>query len=524
MNIYKTLHKVVRLLVLFLTVLNYCFSFAYSISPYDCGLSEATTGEQRYQVLYETHTKALAVGAAVDYSGISFLEITIPKNAKSIPLADNNDFKNVRIVVTNHTKDFFLFRYINQSMSIDVLAKDIDVGCFIKYPELREGRHLLAISDDSLWVDKRQNYNYGHTRKDILLVSNGIARNKTIMPYNNKNSAPKCLIYELQSHSVVVKNITFQRVEGNEYKTYLFDIKGLDNLCLKNIRIITPKSDLTDDVAIKIYDCTNVTLSNISIKGTYSRTDHSGYGINLNNIWNLYVDNMFGQGNWGVFGNNNLNEVTVTNSKINRFDIHCYGKNIAFKKVTFFDLYNQFSSTFGTISFDRCEFDDFIPIINGTSYNAYVAYDLVFNKCTLYVNNKCNYLIKAGRIDTVVNKRPELTKKCWPNIKIKNMKVVVDDDVSDFYLFKVLKDNSCNYNIRYISQISISKMMFCHNTNGSPVNFYFSNKKVATDNTLKIQIKKLDNVSVINPQINIDNDKNTISIRKSRYSTLIMKE
>lgn len=532
-TIIVVMNKVLRLLVILATLL-YCWPvFAEGISPYEYGLSDAKTGEQRYQVLYKTHTKAVEAGTMVDYSGINGLEITIPEGAKSIPLTDYNDFKGVTIVVTNHTKNFFLFSYIQKSKPIDILAKDIDVGWFTQYPELREGCHLLVISDDSLWVNNRKNHGYGHTRKDILMVNNGIARNKTIMPYNNRYSSPECIIYDVNAKKVVLSNITLQRTDGNEYKTYLCDIKGLNNLYLSNIAIKTPQSDLTGDVAIRISDCTNVTLSDITIDGTYSRTDYSGYGISLNNIWNLYVTRMYGNGNWGVFGTNNLNYVRITNSKINRFDIHCYGRNVAFKKVAFFGLYNQFSSTYGTISFDRCTFDNFIPVLYETSYNAYVGHDLTFNRCTFHINDKRNYLIKAGNLDTIVNKRQELADKCWPNIKINRMEIIVEDDVPDFYLFKVSKYKYLDYDLRYISNISITRMIFVYDTDREPMNFYFSNKDVSTEKSLNMKIKKLDlvsksreddnNTGVVNLKMNTDNGKNNLSVKRSKYSDLIGK-
>ena len=77
-----------------------------------------------------------------------------------------------------------------------------------------------------------------------------------------------------------------------------------------------------------------------------------------------------------MFGNNNINTALIENSEINRFDIHCYGRDISFKDVVFVNLYNQFSSTFGTIRFDRCTFRHFTPVLYEASYNSYTVIKL----------------------------------------------------------------------------------------------------------------------------------------------------
>jgi len=64
-----------------------------SISPNSFGLKQAKTGEERFEVLLNTHKAALQQGLVVDYSNIDTIDIIIPKGAESIPLGSNNDFK-----------------------------------------------------------------------------------------------------------------------------------------------------------------------------------------------------------------------------------------------------------------------------------------------------------------------------------------------------------------------------------------------------------------------------------------------
>ncbi len=75
------------------------------ISPLDFGLREAANGTDRFNVLYNTHTKALAIGAEVSYAGIDTLEIELPPDFKSIPLGPRTDFGGLVMYVTNKGKN-----------------------------------------------------------------------------------------------------------------------------------------------------------------------------------------------------------------------------------------------------------------------------------------------------------------------------------------------------------------------------------------------------------------------------------
>ena len=150
----------------------------------------------------------------------------------------------------------------------------------------------------------------------------------------------------------------------------------------------------------------------------------SGYGISLGNVWNFKATRLIGKGNWGIFGNNNVNTAKIEDSEINRFDIHCYGKDVSFKNVKFRDLYNQFSSVFGCVSFETCEFRDFTPILIETSYNTYTEFDVNFNNCVFYTTQQKNYLVNTGSLSGEVNTRSELSEKQLPRVNVKNMKVI----------------------------------------------------------------------------------------------------
>lgn len=465
-----------------------------NLSPNDFGLSRARSGEERFRVLYKTHTAAVAAGVNVSYAGIKHIDLEIPQDAVSIPLTENNDFSGVEFRVRNTKKHFYLFLYSPKSTAISVSKRDIDRGNFRSYPQLAQGRVLLTVSDDNPWVENREGYKYGHTRKDILLLKNGQAQNKTVMPYNNTNSSPSCSFYPLRFKGMTVSNVSLQRSANSTFKTYLMNVSGVDGLTLENVSIHTPENQGESDVAITIKDCTNVTFENVRIEGTYSRSDYSGYGVSMNNIWNFKVRKMYGHGNWGVFGTNNVNVASFEDSDINRFDIHCYGRDVSFKNVTFRDKYNQFASVFGTISFEGCTFIDFTPIVNGPSYNAYVGYDVVMKDCVIEQSQGTAVLIDEGYIDNRVNSRPELSSRCLPNIDISNLTIQVGEKVQKAYLFYFRERSIGKQDIQGLSTIQIDGLRFQYDGDGvrTPADFYTSNVSVDVKSPVRQTIRNVD--------------------------------
>ena len=460
-----------------------------SVSPVDFGLNEAKNGEERFWVLYNTHLAAIALGKNVSYTGIGTISIDIPGDAKSIPLTKYNDFSGLELTVQNNGCDFFfLFVYENQSYPITVSKKEIDSGLLKNYKELKRGRHLLYVKDNKPWVEQREGYMYGHFRKDLLLVEKGKAYNKVVMPYDNQYSAPECRYFNIGKDSLTIKNLSFIRTRESLNKTFLCNISGYDNVALTDISIYTPENNKENDQIITISNCTNVKIHNLKIEGTYSREDYSGYGIALDNVWNFSVDKMYGHANWGIFGNNNVNLSRITNSDINRYDIHCYGKDVFFENVIFRNNYNQFSSVYGTISFNNCSFIDFIPIINGASYNSYVGYDLVFNDCYYSSKDDTPIIIDESYIDNSPQSRPELKKRCLPNVTIKNMTIDIPKTAPNVYLFYIRDRGRGLPDVDYLSKITLEQIdiRIKDSRESSPAGFINTNLEINTINKVEV--------------------------------------
>ncbi len=454
------------------------------VSPCNYGLEEAQTDVERYYVLYTTHVAALEQGAYVDYDGMeSPLNIEIPPDARPIPLTDYNLFHGLVINVRNNSKNLYLFEMVQSADSLYVPKESIDSGDFCDVNGLDMGKHLLIIKDNCLWVDKRQGYEYGHTRKDILVLEEGKALNQVVMPYNTSESNPSVSVCAMDEDPKVISDITINRTDDSQYKTYCFDVRNQYNVEICDVNITTPESNLTADQAIRVYDCAKVLLDHINIDGTYSRTDNYGYGVLMNNVWDSQILYMNGRANWGIFGTNNINVALLDECVINRYDVHCYGRDLTLRNCKFDNLYNQFSSVYGTVTFDHCVFNKHVPVLLESSYNAYTPFDLVFNQCIFNVTSKKNYLVDGRYLTDIVNSRPETAPKNLPNITMSRCTINLLEDMSRFYIFRF---GSVSYSgtVGHVKSIDITDLK----VNGGEVTLKVCNKDFKHDGSINFPL------------------------------------
>lgn len=441
-----------------------CFLYAKTLSPLDFGLAEAKGGVECYNVLLKCHQEALRLGVGVDYSGIQDIHIEIPKNAIPIPLGCCTDFNGLKLYVKNNSQTCYLFTRINILKSLNISFDDFYSGSYLNIPELKQGNKILIIEDKTPWVDKRKGYAYGAIRKDIVLIMNGKVQNLPVYPYSSINSDPKISYYQVDNDNGFIKNLNFYRTEDSSCKSFLIKVSGLNGFSIENIRIFTPESELYGDAAITVCDCTNMLFKDIQIDGTYSLNNKYGYGISLDNVWNTTVENMQSESKWGVFGNNNVNKCTLKNCYINRFDIHCYGRDIYMEDCYFKGLYNQYSSVFGTISHKRCTFENAKPVLIESSYNAYTGFDVVFEDCTFKMNKKKRELIFLMVVPENVNNRPELSEKCLPNVQVNNCSFDFEEGMKEWYVFRA-ENKSLNIPLGYISLIDMRRIKLSNRVN-----------------------------------------------------------
>ena len=467
-------------------------SYVPVVSPFDFCLAEATTDSARYEVLYETHLQAFNAGVDVSYRGVGALTIEVTAKSRPIPLTRHSDFSGLHLTVKNTTKEHYLFEMLDTAWTaIDLSAGTVDTGDFSGAFPFQESTYLVLLEDRHPWVNLREGHKYGAMRKDILLVQNGKSLNHPISPYST-DSTLLSAHYQLTDEELkTIANLTIMRDSSSTAKTYCFKIEGVNNLKISDVNIYTPDpKNLYSDAAITIRNSTNVTFENVLIEGTYSRKNLYGYGILMDNVWNSTFLRLRARGNWGIFGTNNLNRTTLRDCEINRFDIHCYGRDVSLHNCSFGNLYNQFSSVFGTVLFDGCRFTDFVPVLLEPSYNAYTRFSLVFQNCIFDALPGRNFLVSTGKLDNTKNARPELARKCWPNVTIRNMTVNVSTKVSKVVLFQP-KELNPNVSVS-VSSIEIDGLRFHYRDTTQLADFVVCSKKVNASGAINYDFNKVE--------------------------------
>lgn len=476
----------------FLLFLPFLFSYALAggqtLSPLDYGVLEAKNGFERYEAILRCHQFAVQTGAAVNYKGIDSLYLEIPQNAKSIPLSDNTDFCGVVLSVKNNTKDFYLFTRISQMQPISLTAREIDLGRISRNSIISRGSFIVVVKDKKPWAPERIGYDVPHNRRDILLIKNGRAKNKVVMPYDNPQSELDCYYCRVSMNEKIFRNLRFFRIPGSTYKTFLLKAVGENNIRVKNVYVETPAdSVLFADNVFKIEDCTNFRLEDVTVCGTYSQDKKYGYAFGLNNVWNHKAIRVFANGKWGVYGNNNINTALLKDCDLNRFDIHCYGRDITSINCRY-TAYTDYSSIYGLVKFDNCKFINARPVLTDASYNAFTGFDVVFNNCIFQFNEKYHCFIDMFRLDETINERPELNIKCLPNVKICNCEVFMEDGQNALYVYKTGKVRY-KEDLGYINTIDI-KGLIIHAANQN-INLQLFTNELKTANQVNVNQRNI---------------------------------
>lgn len=512
----------------------FCYYYTYSQSVLkldDFGWSHLKTGAERARVLYEIQNEAVLTKTPVDYSGISEIDIEITSDFKSIPLLGCEDFKHIVFNVTNNAKDVKLFSLVGGLENIEVEKKLLDGKYFGKINSFKGKEILLVIKDNNPWVDNRTGYDYGHYRKDVLLIRNAKSLNSVINTYNNCFSDPICSYCVVSPNVKYVRNFTINRVEGSTYKTSCIEVKAQSHVVISNIKINTPDSDLYGDYAILIRDCADITLKDIEINGTYSQSNKYGYGIHIDNVWNILFENVKGVARWGVMGTKNVNNITLLNCSLNRFDIHCYGKDVYLKNCIFDGgkkgWYCGGTSIFGTIQYDSCTFINCNPIRYTESYKTSVGAEVIFNDCVFYASSSKNSIFYTGSLQEEKNTRNEVSKKCLPNITINNMKIIVPSGLNKICLYDIGRQSNQGTDVLYkdkvgyINKIQIGGLTIVQDNPNDELAFEIFSEPILSENKIKLQIidSKLKNTSIINT-VMTTNNKSSILIKNTIFDDI----
>ena len=466
------------------------------LSPLDFGWKKAKTGEARYEVLYKTHKAALEKGVSVDYTGLKKIQLSVPADAESIPLGRNTDFKGAEIHIYDDTRDFCLFTLSAPRKRIKVTGKQIDSKDYSQVKALASGLHLLLIEDMTPWVLQRENRPYGATRREAVLVRDGVGSNGPCAPYDTPATDPRAYYADADDGQKTFCNVTFIRNLESTKKAHLVRFEFQNNVRMSGVKVVTPPNDMHGDHCITFFACTNILCEDIVIDGTYSQPKEYGYGITLNAVWNSRFHNLRSNCAWGVFGNNNTHDSYIEDCDIERYDTHCYGRNIFIRNCTLNGRGLPVSSIFGTILLEDCKLNQCYPYACRADYYSYVDFDLYIRNCV--VEPRSGSLISLGRLDDKINERPELVEKRWPNVYVENVTVKVPRGAIEFSLLRTNPTRKYDgYPLSYMSRIHVDGLQLTYDEGQKSVPFKLCNFPVNLTGKLDCSVRGISGATSI---------------------------
>ena len=464
------------------------------LNPLSYGLRDAKDGKERYEVLYACHKEAYDYGRPISYAGIDTIWLEIPDGAKAMPLPNNTDFAGVVIFVRNDSdKDITLF-YLNGETAkpLNIDRSLLDSGDFRSVSELQAGNYLLIIADKNKWTF-RDGYGYEVYRNDLLYVSDGHSLNHPVTTYMNPAAEPSCSYVPITTEQKTIENVTIHRGRNEKHKTYCFSISNQNNVLIRNIHITTPKTKFNADRAIGINNSANCTIQDVQIDSTYSYPGAYGYAIGMNNVWNTNFVRFKADAAWGVFGTNNVSNITLRECDVNRFDIHCYGRDAYLVNCTFRNKQTQFSSMYGEVVFDSCHFIDCIPVRIRSSYNAYTPFDIKIRHCTFDATLRHHALVNVMLLSTEPNPRPELAPRCWPNIYVEDLTVNLPFLTRRIDIIEPTGTLSeCKKPVDYIETIEINGLKTLRRGRPERCDLFFTKHRFSTSGLFRINYKNVD--------------------------------
>lgn len=453
------------------------------LKPEMFGLVQTDDGSN-YDRLLLMYKLAKSINATISWEGYANSTITLTTlRTTPIQLLQVNDFCGVTFEVKNTQQNITLFsakggEFGKLTTADSVIKPYLESLDYSAVPEIGTGTGLwlLKVHDVTTWTVRTDTTPTAVDRYDLILINDGLAYNYPIYSYTQ--GSPTFEYVRVDSAPTIIKNLQVVRVAGCTAITYALSISNLNNVLIENMEVVTKEvNGLSHDAAIQANDCSNLTFINVTVNSIYDTTGYA-YGFSFNNIYNLVMDRINTSNyNWGVMGNNYLNTVTMTNSNLNRFDLHLYGRDFQFIHCQFKKTYNQFCNVYGQIIFDGCQFNNTTPILYEGSYNVWTGHDVTFKNCTF---KNVTTLFNLYRLDNTVNSRPELSQKCLPNVNVEYC--VFTTPVNGINLFTVPEGTMPV--LGHIDHVYINGLKYIDPT-GIP-SFTIANKGLSTLNAIKV--------------------------------------
>lgn len=458
-------------------------AYENAINPLNFGLREAKDGKARFEALMACHRQAVESQRPISYSGIDTIELEIPKDARTLPLPYNTDFAGVVIKVKNNSGRRFTLFTLHSDIDpqpIKIEKGQIDAGNYQSFSELSVGYNLLVVKDRTPWSYLIEVGSPVY-RSDVVVIDGGRALNSPIYSYSGEACTPECSYVSVSPDTKTIENVTIIRERKSTNMTFCFAVNYQYNVIMRNIHIITRNTSHYGDQAIAIFNCANCTLADITIDSTYSSLKHYGYAFSMTNVLNCNLNNLNIKSAWSPFETYCLNNTTIRECSMKRFDLLCYGRNLNIENCTFKKQSVQVCSFFGDLVVDNCIFDECIPLAVHSSYNAYTPFEAHFNNCTMNLVKDNNALVNIMLHTNFANRRPELNARCWPNVYVSNLTVNTSKSAKRLDIILPTGNvRECDKPVDYLQHIEINGLRSMSKDRPSKCDLYFSRHRFKT--------------------------------------------
>lgn len=328
------------------------------------------------EAILKAHQAANNLGVPVFYPKATYFI----KDVDEIPVTTSIDFGGSTIiydVTSNPTQDLYVVQpdqYQNLSSSLaQQLSGKIKTDIH-NVQELRGyGNQLVRVTDTSTKIGIRYGINAdsGINKSDIFCVDNyGNILDPIMFDYSNITTVE---MWNISDKRITIKNGTFIERGVNEYvpsspsnpwqsKGFLVNRSKTDLINLTH-KVETPSRFSVSTYGffhhlkcsdVKVINCTGQARPFQFINGIPAGT----YDIFTSWVNNITYDNFtsetLGDDLWGIMGGNQMKNVIVKNSKINRFDTHIPSQNIHIMDSVIGDKGIEITG-YGQLIIERCK-------------------------------------------------------------------------------------------------------------------------------------------------------------------------
>ncbi|MED1046124.1 BppU family phage baseplate upper protein [Bacillus mycoides] len=379
--------------------------------------------------LKATHEDANAKGLNVVYGkGKSYLV----GDAANVPIQTSVDYNGSTLIldlVKNPDSVAFHVKYTKPSITLDATKREALNGKIKKgvknIPELAGYGDAYVYAQDSnkrTYIRYGGNANTGQSMTEWFMINNN---GDILNPLHfDLDTVTFAVISPSDDEYLTLKNINVISrglVTGDNYLARNFRIErsrividGFNHVIEQNVAPARPCSGI-----IQMQRCGDIHLKNTNLVPRMPHNSIGTYDLGTNNVCDLTLDNVQGYATgvekWGVFGGNQMKNLLVKNSSLNRIDSHTGSNTITIENSRIGERGLTLTG-FGDLRIINTELNSNEALVLRGDYGALWDGDIYFEDVT-------HILYKTGY--ALINFQPELRHKFGYPLKVGGNRISV---------------------------------------------------------------------------------------------------